>query len=115
MQQFYALDPTSQRTEIPKLSHLLPVKIIFHNKCKICFLFAKNPFSPHIAPEAIYFRIWLVKKKKKHNYSWNEVSSSHAVKLKNKPVQEKEENQEKENENVVLGQTCNPSQERRGI
>lgn len=92
MQQFYALDPTSQRTEIPKLSHLLPVKMIFHNKCKICFLFAKNLFFPPIAPEAIYFRSRLAKKR--HNYGWKEVSSSHAVKLKDKHIQEKEEDQE---------------------
>ncbi len=63
-EQFYALDPIYQRTEIPKLSHLLPAKITFHNNAKYASWLPRIHFSPHIAPEAIYFRSWLVKKNK---------------------------------------------------
>lgn len=48
-------------------------------------------FSP-TAPEAIYFRSRFAKKRQ--NYSWKEVSSSHAVKLKDKHIQEIEEDRE---------------------
>lgn len=78
-------------------------------------LVCQESIFPPYSPGSDLFQDLVGLKKKKHNYSWNEVSSSHAVKLKNKPVQEKEENQEKENENIILGQTCNPSQERRGL